>query len=329
MSKSLIIFTFLVSFLVACQKQEAYELYRNSLAIYQSDSLLCASEAGKFFAEFESFYQNLIPAHQSVFEPRSKDWLALHEEQGQHFFQYAAQFPQQQRVQDSLFFIQIGDFTPNQAQLFREITTYIACFYQAPIAVLPAISLANIDNTAKRLGEKEHELDATYLTNTILPQYLPQQAMGVIGITAHNLYPNRALPYVFGQASASKKTAVVSLYQLGKLMGTQAKRRVKNRALKLVSHEIGHVFGFAHCIAFSCVMNGSNHLEELDTKPHWLCPDCLSKLHWYSGRVTQQRFDELAAYWKLENSYRTKHYDHFSTLIPNTFRENQEKMAVE
>jgi archaemetzincin len=35
-----------------------------------------------------------------------------------------------------------------------------------------------------------------------------------------------------------------------------------------------------HCIAFRCLMNGSNHQEERDARPLYLCPVCLRKLYW-------------------------------------------------
>jgi archaemetzincin len=36
----------------------------------------------------------------------------------------------------------------------------------------------------------------------------------------------------------------------------------------------------AHCTAFLCLMNGSNHQEEKDRRPMHLCPVCLRKLCW-------------------------------------------------
>jgi len=35
-----------------------------------------------------------------------------------------------------------------------------------------------------------------------------------------------------------------------------------------------------HCTAFRCLMNGSNHQEERDARPLYLCPVCLRKLCW-------------------------------------------------
>jgi len=63
-------------------------------------------------------------------------------------------------------------------------------------------------------------------------------------------------------------------------------------------HELGHMFGLDHCVYFECVMNGSNHLDEADARPHHLCPVCLRKLH------HTVRFEPAARYRTLEAFYR-------------------------
>ena len=35
----------------------------------------------------------------------------------------------------------------------------------------------------------------------------------------------------------------------------------------VLCHEIAHLFGIKHCVYASCVMNGSNHLEESEAHP--------------------------------------------------------------
>jgi archaemetzincin len=52
------------------------------------------------------------------------------------------------------------------------------------------------------------------------------------------------------------------------------------RTVGLAVHETGHVFGMPHCIAYSCRMNGSNHLAESDRRPLEYCPECLPKIWW-------------------------------------------------
>lgn len=61
-------------------------------------------------------------------------------------------------------------------------------------------------------------------------------------------------------------------------------------------HETGHMFGLKHCIYYSCIMNGSNHLNENKDKPMELCPVCVRKLQ------ENIQFDFLKRYIALENA---------------------------
>lgn len=45
-----------------------------------------------------------------------------------------------------------------------------------------------------------------------------------------------------------------------------------------MSHELGHLFGLAHCHYFQCAMNESSSIAEAATQPLFLCPICLRKL---------------------------------------------------
>lgn len=53
------------------------------------------------------------------------------------------------------------------------------------------------------------------------------------------------------------------------------------------------MFGLQHCIYFRCVLNGSNHLKESDSRPIHLCPVCIRKLQY------SIRFDVVHRYAKL------------------------------
>jgi archaemetzincin len=39
------------------------------------------------------------------------------------------------------------------------------------------------------------------------------------------------------------------------------------------------MFGMRHCIYYQCVVNGSNHINESDSRPLHFCPVCLRKLY--------------------------------------------------
>ena len=53
----------------------------------------------------------------------------------------------------------------------------------------------------------------------------------------------------------------------GKAMGARF-------ALITATHETGHMFSMLHCTAYECCMCGSNHREESDRRPVYLCPEC-------------------------------------------------------
>jgi archaemetzincin len=61
----------------------------------------------------------------------------------------------------------------------------------------------------------------------------------------------------------------------------------------VLAHEIGHVFGLAHCTFFHCLMNGSNHLAESDARPLHLCPVDLRKLQHSIGSDPVTRYRQL------------------------------------
>lgn len=50
------------------------------------------------------------------------------------------------------------------------------------------------------------------------------------------------------------------------------------RICRTASHELGHCFGFEHCIYYACIMQGSASLAEDARQPPYLCPVDLAKL---------------------------------------------------
>jgi archaemetzincin len=96
-----------------------------------------------------------------------------------------------------------------------------------------------------------------------------------------DLYPGPNWNYVFGQATLNRR---VGIYSFARYTGsaanepTVATQLALRRAAKVLAHETGHMFGMQHCTYYSCLMNGCNHLGELDGVPLHLCPVCLRKL---------------------------------------------------
>jgi archaemetzincin len=88
---------------------------------------------------------------------------------------------------------------------------------------------------------------------------------------------------VFGLASSNSRTGVFSFARYDERFFDTEPYKLDyevlfSRSLKVMVHEVTHMFGLKHCIYYSCIMNGSNHLEEGGKKPLELCPVCLRKL---------------------------------------------------
>ena len=84
----------------------------------------------------------------------------------------------------------------------------------------------------------------------------------------------------------------------GKKRGKDYEKILLRRSCKVLVHETGHMFGLMHCIYFKCVLNGSNHLQESDSRPVHLCPVCLRKLQHSIGFDVVNRYSELFRFYK-------------------------------
>lgn len=290
--------------------------FENSLAVFVSNMEGSSTAQYDFFNSFAPHYQRLQELHQPLPVPTSKDWLDLHSEAGQHFFQYSTQFPQGTDQKRKLYFITLGELTTTHHQLLQHAFDYLHVFYQIDPVVLPEIPFQEVELIKARNGKPQKQLYTIDLL-TRLHHQVPTDGLGLVLITTFDLFPHPDINYVFGQASAKQQTAVISLSRLGELSFPKQKALVLTRSLKLMSHEIGHMLGFEHCIAFSCNMNGVNHLAELDRTPTWLCPDCLGKLYWNIGKTIPSRFDELDSFWRKKSRLRAKRYELFANTMHN------------
>jgi archaemetzincin len=77
------------------------------------------------------------------------------------------------------------------------------------------------------------------------------------------------------------------------------------RAIKVMVHETGHMFGLRHCRTYRCVQNGSNHMAESDSQPVFLCPNCLKKLQWNLKFDPAERYKKMLKFWE-ENGFKNE-----------------------
>lgn len=144
-----------------------------------------------------------------------------------------------------------------------------------------------------------------------LRQTLPDDAICLIGLTMYDLYGDDPDLFVAGLAAGNQRVAVFSFFrynptltfsaefwynvkQSHEMSVAEQKHTVLQRSCKLLVHEVCHLLGLDHCIWYSCLMNGSGHLQEDFSQPMTLCPIDLRKLQ------TLCDFDVVARYRGLQ-----------------------------
>lgn len=238
-------------------------------------------------------------------EPGGMDWLASHEEPGQTFKEYVESRPNVPFAErKKLYIMPIGFFDPELAPSLEELREFTEAYFH-PLEVKMAPPAAGWETkVGARIhrGTQKKQLNSRDILAWMRGK-LPGDAYAMLAVTMTDLYPEESWNFVFGQASIRNRVGVFSFARYHpQWMGQEADENtpslVLKRSAKVLTHEMGHMFGIRHCVHFECNMNGANHLDEADATPMHLCPVCLRKLH------HANRFDPAKRYGLLEDFYR-------------------------
>jgi archaemetzincin len=244
------------------------------------------------------------PAFSAIQDPEPGSWLAKYREPGQTFDAFVESRPN--RVSDErhrLYLLPIGDFNHRFYPAFDALAEFAEIYFGLDVEVMPTRTVEAL-NLVERHTESGRQLKTSSVLG-LLAKDVPTDAYAVLAITDEDLFPHEDWSYAFGAASLHGRVAVQSLARLdpgleGHWLGTTSKRRrvILGRALKVMTHELGHVFGFEHCVYYECVMGGSDSLAELSESPLHLCPVCLHKLLWANSADAMRRYRRLEAFYR-------------------------------
>jgi archaemetzincin len=196
---------------------------------------------------------------------------------------------------------------------------FTAAFFMMQVVVLPPSDWTQNHITSRRnpwTGQTQ------LLTGDILNALearLPKDAFALLGITMTDLYPDPSWNFVFGQASTRNRVGVYSFSRYDPRFYDQtpsadSRMVMLRRSCKVLAHETCHMFGIEHCVWFRCLMNGSNHLAESDTRPLHLCPVDLRKLQWSIG------FDVMERYRRLRDFHRQAGFENEAQWLDKRLR---------
>ena len=231
-------------------------------------------------AEARALFQRMAPAQPG-------DWLKVRPEPGQTFHEYPHQvFNRKTPARPTIYIVPLGAFTPVQKRVLGEMARYARVFFNCPVRLVRARPLPP-DSYMRDRGQ----YDAGAILDWLHPTR-PADAVAYVGVTGRDLF-SRRLNFVFGLASLGERTGVYSLHRYGQTYGV-----LLRRALKVMNHEVGHIFSLRHCVFYDCSMNGSNSLGESDTRPIHYCPVCHAKLQWAVGFNPLKRLQALEAYYR-------------------------------
>jgi len=249
--------------------------------------------------------------------PKSGDWLAEHYEPGQGFDEFVRSKPNRPDKNRNKIYLQpLGQFPGGQVPLVESLGHYAGAFFAMEVKVLAPLALneSNVTTRINQYTKKRQILTVDVLA--ILRRNLPADAFCMLAITMEDLYPEPSWNFVFGQASLRGRVGVYSFARYdpvfyGQKRGKDYEKILLRRSCRVLAHETAHMFGLQHCIYYRCVLNGSNHLQESDSRPLHLCPVCLRKLQYSIG------FDVVSRYRNLLHFYRKAGLDKEAKWVIN------------
>jgi archaemetzincin len=234
--------------------------------------------------------------------PRENDWLAVHPERGQKYSDFVAGKPLVPDAQrHALALVPLGVPTREHIPSPEVLREGLEAFYAMPSRLLPRVKLSEVGMRIRVHGGRRQLLTPHILA--FLKHRLPPGVFALAAFTGEDLYPDESWNFVFGQASVRDRVGVFSFARYDPAFLDEPRRPgdeglVLRRMLKVLVHEVGHMFGLRHCVYFTCLMNGSNHLEEADARPQHVCPVCLRKLQHAIGFDVVARYEALGRFYE-------------------------------
>jgi len=232
------------------------------------------------------------------------DWLSEHHEHGQTFLEFQRSSTLRPSAERRTIVLQpLGELTDEQRALLSTLQRASGLFFGLPVEIAEP---QPIPSAGRRVRQRRAGPTAQYLTRTILDslaKHTPERAVAYLGVTFQDLYPEASWNFVFGEAELSARVGVYSLLRFTPQFNHEpndasARRRLLRRAIQLLAHETGHIFGLEHDTAFECVMNGTNSLEESDQLPIEPCQVCLHKLAFALRIQPLPRYRELGQFYE-------------------------------
>ncbi|CAF3845778.1 unnamed protein product [Rotaria sp. Silwood1] len=263
----------------------------------------------------------LEESFQPVPIPDEGDWLTYHQETGQTMqsFERNASKAIPHATFKTIYIQPVGSFDhPRAAPLDLIIQFARAFFSGCEVELLPVVNFTKDMKYRDIHGRRQYRTDGfhNYLSQT-RHQRDTRRELLCVAVTMADIYPDESWNFVYGQARPIDGVGVYSFARLDPLFYRKSSEDLLRiplthehriimlrRCIKILLHELGHLFGLHHCIYYICLMNGANNEIEMDRQPLWLCPVCLRKLYStlrFDIRHLYETFANLCEKYELED----------------------------
>lgn len=241
--------------------------------------------------------EKLKKVHETLDKAEQGGWLYEHLELGQSVNAFKKQ------IYDSngkIYIFPVAESNWKHPQILKALKEYFEISFCAEVEVKDLLLLdKHVPSNAKRYRQ---DLNTTqyrteYILNQIVKPHCPVDSLACIGITDSDLWPGRGWNFVYGQALPESRLGIWSTHRFqGDL----------KRIVAVAAHETGHILGIRHCLAYKCLMCGSNNYGEATDKPMLFCPHCLEKLRIHRGCDLRDRYQKLLKFFNREDFFPTE-----------------------
>jgi archaemetzincin len=245
-----------------------------------------------------SYIKSIHPNDIEKLDQAKGDWLQTHPEKFVSFSDFENKntaIPKQ--LTDTVQLLVLNSKSIDDDSILYICQEYLQAFFQRNVLLTTTKNLIPNSTNSRNGYDGQLQLNATFILDSVLNKSAVKYYLATMALTHQDIYPGNNWNYVFGLANYTKKVGVTSVYRFD---ATQKQLQLI-RLIKTASHEICHMFGIAHCVTNECVMNGANHLQELDRNQLRLCSDCQQKLMYRLNIEPQKRLQDVLFFLKKYN----------------------------
>ena len=201
----------------------------------------------------------------------------------------------------------LGDFSPARRRLLQLTADFLHRLSGLEIRLHDPLPLPPVPH---RTHEGKSQVLVGALHDALHP---PAGSLGLLAVLSDGLYPGDKWNYIFYDGAEGVMTG--SLQEFGDPDASpEAFRLALSRTLKIETQQLLALLAVPRCVAYECLNNPSDGMDDLDRQPLHLCPACLQKLCWNTGCDPARALGATAEFLR-DNGLADRWYDEAGSLL--------------